>query len=286
MTSGFARMMIRADSVRTSSLYAFYCTESINGNLNPSRFPVYAGCAFGRRMRKLSHQLVIRQYGGRSMPIEKNSIIMKTAREKGYGVAAFNLFNYESIAWAIEAAERESRPVIAMLYPPCKGLIPFHAFAAITRSLAEKATVLVGLHLDHSQSFTEIMEGVAAGFTSVMIDASRLPLDENMALTRKVVEACHPMGVDVEAELGLVGLASNHEDFNNPAGFTKPEEAVAFIRETGVEVPTAPMSQLRSWIWRGSRQYMTCQPSRWFSTGVPAYRTTRFGKRCGWVSPR
>lgn len=169
------------------------------------------------------------------MPIEKNSIIMKTAREKGYGVAAFNLFNYESIAWAIEAAEREDRPVIAMLYPPCKGLIPFHAFVAITRSMAKKASVPVGLHLDHSQSFTEIMEAVAAGFSSVMIDASRLPWEENMAVTGKVVEACHAMGVDVEAELGLVGLASNHEDFNNPAGYTKPEEAETFIRETGVD---------------------------------------------------
>lgn len=160
---------------------------------------------------------------------------MKTAREKGYGVAAFNLFNYESIAWAIEAAEREDRPVIIMLYPPCKGLIPFHAFVAITRSMAKKASVPVGLHLDHSQSFTEIMEAVAAGFSSVMIDASRLPWEENMALTGKVVEACHAMGVDVEAELGLVGLASNHEDFNNPAGYTKPEEAETFIRETGVD---------------------------------------------------
>jgi ketose-bisphosphate aldolase len=169
------------------------------------------------------------------MPIVNNNIIMKNAREKGYGVAAFNLFNYESIAWAIEAAEMEDRPVIIMLYPPCKGLIPFHAFTAITRSLAAKATVQVGLHLDHSQSFTEIMEAVAAGFSSVMIDASRLPWDANVSLTAKVVEACHAMGVDVEAELGLVGLASNHEDFNNSAGFTKPDEAVAFIRETGAD---------------------------------------------------
>lgn len=62
---------------------------------------------------------------------------MKTARGKGYGVAAFNLFNYESIAWAIEAAEREDRPVIIMLYPPCKGLIPFPAYLWCSTAVPE-----------------------------------------------------------------------------------------------------------------------------------------------------
>ena len=83
------------------------------------------------------------------MPIEKNSISMKKAREKGHGVAAFNLFNYESIAWAIEAAERENRPVIVMLYPPCKTLIPFPACPWCSTAVPEyrmiKSAQLCGL---------------------------------------------------------------------------------------------------------------------------------------------
>lgn len=169
------------------------------------------------------------------MPLEKVGKILRDADKRGYAVAAFNLFNYETIAWAIEAAEREGAPVIAMLYPACKGYIPFSTFASITRDLADKASVPVGLHLDHSTSYEEILESISVGFTSVMFDGSRLHYDENIRATAEVAKAAHGMGVDVEAELGYVGSAANMNDYINAEHYTKPEAAADFIDKTGVD---------------------------------------------------
>lgn len=169
------------------------------------------------------------------MPLEKVSTILKDASIKGYGVVGFNAFNFESIAWIIETAEEENTPVIAMLYPSKSKHIPYSTFAAITKDLASKARIPVGLHLDHCTSFTEIMGAIASGFTSVMIDGSALPFDENVKATAEVVKSAHAMGVDVEAELGRVGFAANSKDFTDSRGFTDPGEAAEFVELTGVD---------------------------------------------------
>lgn len=169
------------------------------------------------------------------MSLEKVSTILKDARKNRYAVAAFNVFNLESIAWIIKAAELEDAPVIAMLYPSCSNHVPVSTFAAIARDLAKKAKVPVGIHYDHSNSFSQIMEAIAQGFPSVMIDGSALSFEENIAITQQVVRAAHPMGVDVEAELGLVGRANNVEDFENASNYTDPKSAVKFVQDTGVD---------------------------------------------------
>ena len=169
------------------------------------------------------------------MPIEKVSTILKDAQRNHYAVAAFNVFNLESIAWIIKAAEEERTPIIAMLYPACSRHIPVSTFNVIAKDLAQRSNVTVGIHYDHSNSFEQIMSGIRDGFPSVMIDGSALSFEENIKITSDVVRAAHPMGIDVEAELGLVGKASNLEDFINTNNYTDPGSAVEFIERTGVD---------------------------------------------------
>lgn len=169
------------------------------------------------------------------MPLEAVSTILKDAQKNNYAVAAFNVFNFESISWIIKAAEQENAPVIAMLYPSVSKHIPGSSFCAIAKDLAQKAKVPVGLHFDHSHSFEQIMTGIKDGFPSVMIDGSSLPYEENIKITREVVRVAHPMGIDVEAELGFVGRASNAEDYTNTSNFTDPDKAAEFVDRTDVD---------------------------------------------------
>jgi fructose-bisphosphate aldolase class II len=100
---------------------------------------------------------------------------------------------------------------------------------------AERLTVPVGLHLDHTQGFEVIQEAIAQGFSSVMIDASARPLTENIAVTRKVVEYAHARGVQVEAELGRIGSADSVETQSDDELFTDPAEASQFVSQTQVD---------------------------------------------------
>jgi ketose-bisphosphate aldolase len=169
------------------------------------------------------------------MALEKVSEILKDADKRGTAVIAFDTFNFESIKWLIEAAEESQTPVISMLYPALKAHIPFEVYAQTVKSLAAKVKIPIGLHLDHCREYDEVLAAIHAGFTSVMIDGSALPYEENVKITSKVVEAAHAMGIDVEAELGLVGFANNTDDFQNTSHYTKPEDAKDFIEKTGVD---------------------------------------------------
>jgi fructose-bisphosphate aldolase class II/tagatose 1,6-diphosphate aldolase GatY/KbaY len=169
------------------------------------------------------------------MGLQKVSTMLMEADKKGTAVIAFDTMNYESIAWLIDVAEEEQIPVIQMFYPALKNYIPFEVFASTVKQLAAKVEIPIGLHLDHSRSYDEILQAIKVGFTSVMFDGSALPYEENIRITSKVVEAAHAMGVDVEAELGFVGLASKVEDFTNADLFTKPAEAKEFIERTGAD---------------------------------------------------
>ncbi len=169
------------------------------------------------------------------MPLANVAKILKDAQAGGYAVAAFNVFNLESITWLVKAAEAEGSPVIAMLYPACNKHVPESTFTAIAIDLARQAKVPVGVHYDHCGSFDQIMAAIAAGFSSVMIDGSALPYEENVAITTAIARAAHPMGVTVEAELGLVGRASNLDDFINTSRYTEPSAAADFAARTGVD---------------------------------------------------
>ena len=169
------------------------------------------------------------------MPLERTSTILKDGEKNGYGVAAFNIFNYETIAWAIQAAEEERIPVIIQFYPGFDRYMPMEVVTAVTKELAAKASIPVGLHLDHSNKYEDAIKGAESGFSSIMIDGSTLSFEENAELTKRVVDTAHKMGVEVEAELGHVGSGNNLDDFTNTSLFTDPDDAARFIEITGAD---------------------------------------------------
>lgn len=159
--------------------------------------------------------------------------VVRQARDAGRGIGAFNVVLLEHAEAIVAGAERAGRPVILQISQNC---VAYHgAFEPIglaTLSIARRATVPVAVHLDHAEDVALVHEAVAAGAHSVMYDGSRLPYDENVAVTRGVVEHCHERGVVVEAELGEVG---GKDGVHAPGVRTDPVEAAAFVAATGVD---------------------------------------------------
>lgn len=170
------------------------------------------------------------------MPLVKVSEILKKADQEGYAVTAFDTFNFETIDMVIETAKQMQTPTIIMIYPEMTEYIPVEVFAAITRVLAENSPYPVGLMLDHGASFELAMRCLRAGFTSLMVDFSALDYEQNVYETKRVVDAAHAMNVDVEAELGHVGDASNLADYADDSGYTDPDLAKDFVEKTGCDV--------------------------------------------------
>lgn len=162
--------------------------------------------------------------------------LLREAQKGGYAVGAFNCNNMEIVQAIVAAAEAEQAPVIVQASQGAMKYAGIEYIAAMTCLAAEKASVPVALHLDHGTSFAQIMSCVRNKFTSVMIDGSQLSLEENIALTNKVVEAVRPLGISVEAELGKIG--GTEDDISvkaEDALFTDPQEAEIFVRETQVD---------------------------------------------------
>ncbi|MBE0602138.1 MAG: class II fructose-bisphosphate aldolase [Deltaproteobacteria bacterium] len=159
------------------------------------------------------------------------SHILKPARQGRYAVGAFNIYNLETIDAVLAAADELRSPVILALGERYLKNFPIRAIAAITTTLARDSRMPVALHLDHAQKLESIEQAISAGFTSVMIDGSKLPLAENIAITKKAVALARPRKVTVEGELGRIGrtgVASSDL-------FTDPDEARQFMEETGVD---------------------------------------------------
>ena len=170
------------------------------------------------------------------MAFVKVSTILQMADRANTAAIGFNCVDYNTIYSVVAAAQELNKPVICMLYPEHEyrcNVISLAGFAAIVRDLAEKVSVPVGVHLDHSSDYDYIIEAIRCGFNSVMYDGSMLPLEENIANTRKVVEAAAQFDAEVEAELGYVGFAS-HADQDKSDLYTQPEVAARFVRETNV----------------------------------------------------
>lgn len=167
------------------------------------------------------------------MPLVQVNKLLRHATENHYGVAAVNVFNYETVKWVAEAANRERIPVIIQFYPGFEKYIALKHVAAIAKDFAEKSEVPIGVHLDHSASYEIAVSGVRDGFPSVMVDGSALPYEENVELTAAVVKTAAVFGVDVEAELGHVGSGANVDDIVNAGHYTNVEQAVDFVERTG-----------------------------------------------------
>jgi tagatose 1,6-diphosphate aldolase GatY/KbaY len=166
------------------------------------------------------------------MALENMRTMLIAARRSGYAVGAFNILDYNSTRAVIEAAEDLRSPVI--IQTSAKTVIFWGSSAIISwvRELVKQAAVPIALHLDHCKDLQLIAECIDAGWSSVMIDASSKPFEENLALSRQVVEMARPKDVTVEAELGaIVGVEDDIHVKEQEAHLADPEQAIRFCEE-------------------------------------------------------
>lgn len=162
--------------------------------------------------------------------------ILTNADKGGYAVGAFNAVNMEMVQAIVAAAEEENAPVMIQTTEGALKYAGIEYLSKMIRLAAKKASVPVALHLDHGTSFETAMKCIRNGWTSVMIDGSHFPFEENIAVTKQVVDAAHACGVSVEAELGrLGGIEDNISVSEKDAMFTDPQEAHEFVEKTGVD---------------------------------------------------
>jgi len=158
------------------------------------------------------------------------------AQREGYAVPAFNIHNLETIQTVAEAAVELRSPVILAATPGTMDFAGRAYIQAIAETAAKLNDIPIALHLDHHTTYESIVESLKLGTKSVMIDASHQPFEENVALTKKVVEIAHEYGATVEAELGrLVGQEDDLQVDEQDGAYTDPDLAVQFVERTGVD---------------------------------------------------
>ncbi len=166
--------------------------------------------------------------------------MLKEAQKGRYGIGAFNANNMEIIQAIIEAAEEEKAPVILQASQGAIKYAGLDMIVAIVKVMAEKAKIPVALHLDHGTDYYQNIKCLRAGFTSLMYDGSKLPFDENVEMTKKVVEMAHVCDIPVEAELGQIGKMGESDEPGVALEKVKesmavPEEAAKFVELTGID---------------------------------------------------
>ena len=168
------------------------------------------------------------------MPFVTSKKMLLDAQKGNYAVGAFNVENMEMVMAVIEAAEEMRAPVILQTTPSTVKYAGLNLYYANVKAVAEKASVPIALHLDHGSSFELAMQALREGYTSIMIDGSHEPLEENVLLSKAVVDACHPAQIPVEGELGRVGGKEDERE-GGDGGLTSPEEAAYFVEKTGID---------------------------------------------------
>lgn len=170
------------------------------------------------------------------MLVTGNEILQKAHKEY-YGVGAFNFVNYEMLSAIFEAANEAKSPIIVQASEGAIKYMGIDMAVGMVKILSQKYShIPVALHLDHGTTFESCKSAVDAGFTSVMIDASHHPFEENLKETLRVVEMAHSRGVSVEAELGrLMGIEDNISVSEKDAVLVNPKEAEQFVKETKVD---------------------------------------------------
>ena len=168
------------------------------------------------------------------MALVKMKDLLRRAEEKNIGCGAFSVGNMEMVRGAIRAAEELDTPIILQIAEVRLKNSPLHLMGPMMVQAAKEAKVDVAVHLDHGLTFETVDKALELGFTSVMLDASTLPFEENIARVKAVVEKARKYGATVEAELGLVG---GREDGSCDHGIrcTDPDDAVVYARETGID---------------------------------------------------
>ena len=161
--------------------------------------------------------------------------ILSVADQQNFAIPAFNIGTGQILKAVIECCEEKRAPVILAVHP-LELDFQGDSFMASCHAAADAATIPVCIHMDHSTTIEHIYHAVRTGFTSVMIDASHMPFEENVAISKKVVEIVHPLGISVEAELGTIGSIDNdRETVGGDILYTDPDQAVKFVEETGID---------------------------------------------------
>ena len=168
------------------------------------------------------------------MELVKMKDLLKRAEEKNIGCGAFSVGNMEMVKGAIRAAEELNTPIILQIAEVRLKNSPLHLMGPMMVQAAKEAKVDVAVHLDHGLTFETVDKALGLGFTSVMLDASTLPFEENIAKVKTVVEKARKYGATVEAELGLVG-GSEDGSCDHGIRCTDPDDAVVYARETGID---------------------------------------------------
>jgi fructose-bisphosphate aldolase class II len=161
--------------------------------------------------------------------------LLKKAQREAYAVGAFNIQNLESLLAVVEAAVEEKSPVIVAVTPSAIKYGGLNYLAGLVKTAAKALPILISLHLDHGEDVETVKKCLETGFTSVMIDGSHLPFEENISLTKHVVDLAHPKGVSVEGELGRLAGVEEKTVEEREAVLTDPMEAEEFVRRTGVD---------------------------------------------------
>lgn len=170
------------------------------------------------------------------MPLVNTKEMFKKAYEEGYAIGAFNVNNMEIIQGITEAAKKQNAPLILQVSSGARKYANHTYLTKLVEAAIIETDLPIALHLDHGDSFELCKSCIDGGFTSVMIDGSHLSFEDNIALTKKVVDYAKPRNVTVEGELGR--LAGVEDDVNvnaEDASYTKPEEVEEFVKRTGVD---------------------------------------------------
>jgi len=162
--------------------------------------------------------------------------LVRKAREKHYAIGGFNVDNVESTEAIVSAAEEMKSPIIVQVGQLALQYTELNLLKKIIQYFGDSVNVPVAIHLDHGSSFEQVIKCLRAGFSSVMFDGSNLMLEENIAVTKKVVEAAHAVGVSVEGELGQISRVGQSSIRKNSNFFTDPDEAERFVEKTNVDL--------------------------------------------------
>ena len=170
------------------------------------------------------------------MPLVTTKNMFEKSMKEGFAIGAFNINNMEIIQGIVDAASENNSPVILQVSSSAIKYARMPYLMKMVEAADETTNIPIVLHLDHGPDFETCKECVDAGFTSVMIDGSKYSFEENVALTKKVVEYAHSKGVVVEAELGkLAGIEDDVNVSANDAMYTDPDQAKEFVERTGCD---------------------------------------------------
>jgi len=161
--------------------------------------------------------------------------LSEVAVKNDFSVPAFNISSFEMLKGVMDVVDKTDSPVILEIHPLEIGYLG-DEFVSTVREYAMRAKQPVDIHLDHGAEMSDVIRAIRNGYTSVMIDASKKPFEENIRITKEVVAIAHSVGVSVEAELGKMGNAVDCKTDDTRSFFTDPAEAVEFVNATDVDV--------------------------------------------------